>query len=120
MVAIYHAYYNFSRVHQTLRVDPRDGSWPYGSCLEFGRTRDTIGPQIERDRSVTISTNIVGWFRLLLFAFGAAYLWRSGLSPRKGEPKTRLDRGLRIFGALLLSAVVIYFLGVGFGFYGSN
>jgi hypothetical protein len=67
---------------------------------------------------MTISTNIVGWFRLLLFASGAAYLWRSGLSPRKGEPTSPLDRGLRIFGAVLLSAVVIYFVGFGLGLYG--
>ena len=67
-----------------------------------------------------ISTNLVGWLRLLLFAFGAAYLWRSALSPRNGEPKGRLDRGLRIFGAVLLSAVVIYFVGFGLGLYGSN
>jgi hypothetical protein len=56
----------------------------------------------------------------LLFASGAAYLWRSGLSPKNGEPKSRLDRGLRIFGAVLLSAVVIYFVGFGLGMYGSN
>jgi hypothetical protein len=69
---------------------------------------------------VTINTNAVGWFRLLLFVSGAAYLWRSGLSPKSGEPKSRLDRGLRIFGAVLLSAVVIYFVGFGLGMYGSN
>jgi hypothetical protein len=69
---------------------------------------------------VAISTNIVGWFRLLLFASGVAYLWRSGLSPKNGEPKGRLDGGLRIFGALMLSAVVIYFVGFGLGLYGSN
>jgi hypothetical protein len=69
---------------------------------------------------VTINTNIVGWFRLLVFASGAAYLWQSGLSPKIGEPKSRLDRGLRIFGAVLLSAVVIYFVGFGLGMYGSN
>jgi hypothetical protein len=69
---------------------------------------------------MTISTNIVGGLRLLLFASGAAYLWRSGLSPKKGEPKSNLDRGLRIFGAVLLSAVVIYFVGFGLGLYGSN
>jgi hypothetical protein len=66
------------------------------------------------------TTNIVGWFRLIFFASGEAYLWRSGLSPRKGESKSRLDRGLRIFGAVLLSAVVIYFVGFGLGLYGSN
>lgn len=67
-----------------------------------------------------INTNIAGWFRLLLFASGAAYLWRSGLSPKEDEPKSRFDRALRIYGALLLSVVVIYFLGLGLGLYGSN
>ena len=67
-----------------------------------------------------ISTNVVGWFRLMVFASGAVYLWRSALFPRNGEPKGRLDRGLRIFGALLLSAVVIYFVGFGLGLYGSK
>lgn len=69
---------------------------------------------------MAISHNIGGWVRLLLFASGAAYLWRSGLSPKEGEPKGRLDRGLRVFGAVLLSAVVIYFIGFGLGLYGSN
>ena len=69
---------------------------------------------------MTINTNIVGWFRLLLFASGAVYLWRSALSPGSGEPKNRFDRGLRIFGAVLLSAVVIYFVGFGLGLYRSN
>ena len=79
------------------------------------RTCDTIGSQVERDCGMKISTNIVGWFRLLLFASGAAYLWRSGLSHGNGEPKSLLDRGLRFFGAVLFSAVVIYFVGLGLG-----
>jgi hypothetical protein len=41
----------------------------------------------------------------LLFASGAAYLWRSGLSPKNGEPKSHLDRGLRIFEQRFLAAV---------------
>ena len=69
---------------------------------------------------MTINTNAVGWFRLLLFASGAAHLWRSGLSPKNGQPKSRLDRGLRIFGAVLLSAVVVYFVGFGLEMYGSD
>jgi len=72
----------------------------------------------DEDRGMTISTNIIGWFRLFLFASGAAYLWRSGLSPRKDESRSKLDRGLRIFGAVLLSAVVIYFVGLGLGLSG--
>jgi hypothetical protein len=69
---------------------------------------------------VKINTNIAGWFRLLLFAMAAAYLWRSALRPHLNEPQKSLDRGLRLFGALLLSIVVIYFLGYGLGLYGSN
>jgi hypothetical protein len=56
----------------------------------------------------------------LLFAMGAAYLWRSALRPHANEPHKNLDRGLRLVGAFLLSIVVIYFLGYGLGLYGSN
>jgi len=69
---------------------------------------------------MSINTNIVGWFRVLFFGFGAAYLWRSGLFPKKGEPKGRFDRGLRVFGAIVLSAVAVYFVGFGLGLYGSK
>ncbi len=67
-----------------------------------------------------INTNIAGWFRLSLFAMGAAYLWRSALRPNANEPHKSLDRGLRLVGAFVLSIVVIYFLGYGLGLYGSN
>ena len=70
------------------------------------------------DCSVKINTNIRGWLRLLLFAWVAAYLWRSALYPKPGEPKGLLDRALRIFGAVLISALVIYFLGYGLGLWG--
>jgi hypothetical protein len=69
---------------------------------------------------VKLNTNIAGWFKLLLFAMGAAYLWRSALRPHANEPHKSLDRGLRLAGAFLLSVVVIYFLGYGLGLYGSN
>jgi len=69
---------------------------------------------------MSVNTSVVSWLRLLFFAIGAAYLWRSGLFPKKSEPKGGFDRGLRIFGAILLSAVAIYFAGVGLGLYGSN
>jgi len=52
----------------------------------------------------------------LLFTVGAVYLWRSALSP-KAERLSRSDRALRLVGAVLLSAVVIYFVGVGLGLY---
>ena len=65
-----------------------------------------------------INTNIIGWLRLLLLAGGAAYLWRSSFFPKKNEPKGYFDRVLRIFGAVLLTTVVIYFMGYGLGFYG--
>jgi hypothetical protein len=65
-----------------------------------------------------INTNLVGWLRLLLFAAGAAYLWRSSIFPREGDPKGCFDRTLRIFGAVLLTAITIYFVGYGLGLYG--
>jgi hypothetical protein len=64
-----------------------------------------------------ISSNIAGWFKLLIFALGAAYLWRSGLSPRKNEPQGTFDRSIRVVGAVLLSAVTLYFVGYGLGLY---
>jgi hypothetical protein len=57
---------------------------------------------------VKINANIAGWFRLSLFAMGAAYLWRSALRPNANEPHKSLDRGLRLVGAFLLSIVVIF------------
>ena len=63
------------------------------------------------------NTNVVGWIKLLFFAAGALYLWRSALRPRTDEPQKRTDRALRLFGAVLLSIVVIYFLGYGLGLY---
>ena len=67
-----------------------------------------------------INTNIAGWFRLLLFAVGAIYLWRSALFPKANEPRKRSDRALRLFAVILLSIAVIYFLGYGLGLYGTN
>jgi len=67
-----------------------------------------------------IQTNIVGWFRLLLFTVGAGYLWRSALLPKVNEPQKWFDRSLRLFGAILLSIVAIYFIGYIFGLYGTN
>src|SRR2546427_12664179 len=42
MVAIYHAYYNFCRIHQTLRVTPAIEAG-LGSRLEFGGIGVIIG-----------------------------------------------------------------------------
>ncbi len=64
-----------------------------------------------------VNTNIAGWLRLLLFASGAVYLWRSALVPRKDEPRNPFDRALRLIGAVMLTGVVIYFVGFGFGFW---
>lgn len=36
-VALYAVHYNFCRIHQTLRVIARDGSWPFDAPLERGR-----------------------------------------------------------------------------------
>jgi hypothetical protein len=65
---------------------------------------------------MTIDTNISVWIRLFVFAFGAAYLWRSSFHPNAGEPRGCFDRGLRIIGAILLSIVTVYFVAYIFGF----
>ena len=55
--------------------------------------------------------------RLVIIAAAAFYLWRSVLSPRGNDPRGLLDRGVRLFGAVLLSYGVIYFSDFGFGLY---
>jgi hypothetical protein len=37
------AYYNFVRIHKTLRVNPGDGRWRIGSALEGCRYRGAAG-----------------------------------------------------------------------------
>jgi hypothetical protein len=69
------------------------------------------------ERRMKVNTNIFGWFKLLFFAAGAFYLWRSALRTHDGEPQKKRDRSLRLVGAVLLSIVVIYFLGYGLGLY---
>lgn len=92
-------------------------------CMEWQLTLERVALLDRTSGEIAemkASTNIVGWLRLFLFASGAVYLWRSALLPRNGEPKGRFDRGLRIFGGLLLSALVIYLVGFGLGLYGSR
>jgi len=57
------------------------------------------------------------WLRVALFGIAAAYLWRSAIFPADDEPRGRFDRGLRIFGAILLTVIVIYFIAYGFGLF---
>jgi hypothetical protein len=122
MVAIYHAYYNFCRVHQTLRVTPAMEVGPYRSRLEFGRIGGIIG-QTEGDGGGMIQQKNIRRFSGVCFA--AAYatlvtgivhgLWRglhialvllifvalwigfyfTGLIPvgRPAEPKRKFSRG---------------------------
>jgi hypothetical protein len=56
----------------------------------------------------------------LVWASGAAYLWRSALFPKQHEPIKQTDRAIRLVGAVLLSSVFIYFVGFGLGLYGSS
>jgi hypothetical protein len=48
MVAIYHAYYNFCRVHQTLRVTPAmeaglsDHVWSLSELVSLVENRSTV------------------------------------------------------------------------------
>jgi hypothetical protein len=67
---------------------------------------------------VTTNTNIRFWLLTLGFLLNSAYLWRTGLSPQDGEPRGYFDRALRIFGAVFMSAIVIYFIGYGLGLFG--
>jgi hypothetical protein len=57
-------------------------------------------------------------FAAMVFAAGAAYLWRSGLFPKKNDPHGTLDRSIRIMGAVIFSVISLYFFGYGFGLYG--
>ena len=65
-----------------------------------------------------INPNVFGWIKLLVFGFGAYYLWRSAIKPKGNEPRGMGSRSIRVVGALILSAVTLYFLGYGLGLYG--
>ena len=65
-----------------------------------------------------ISTNIGGWVVELMYCSGAFYLWRSGLKPKATEPQGIVSRSIRVIGAIMLSALALYFLGYGLGLYG--
>lgn len=65
-----------------------------------------------------VSTNIGGWVIELLYCLGAFYLWRSGLRPKATEPQGLVSRSIRVTGAIILSALALYVLGYGLGFYG--
>jgi len=65
-----------------------------------------------------ISTNIGGWVVELMYCSGAFYLWRSALKPKPTEPQGVVSRSIRVIGAIMLSALALYFLGYGLGFYG--
>jgi hypothetical protein len=44
-------YYNFARIHKTLRVTPSNAGWPERPCLESGRNRmmaDSCMPKPEK------------------------------------------------------------------------
>lgn len=54
---------------------------------------------------------------MAFFALGASYLWRSGLAPRDDEPKGKLDRSIRIVGAILITAMLLFYAGYKLGLY---
>ena len=66
---------------------------------------------------MTVNIGIRGWLRLLLLAIAAAYLWRSALSSKPDKALSRSDRAVRLIGAVLLSAALIFFLGFSLGLY---
>jgi hypothetical protein len=57
MVAIYHAYYNFCRVRQTLRVTPAMEAWSDGSHFELAGIGGTIGSDGNSESSLRIWKN---------------------------------------------------------------
>jgi hypothetical protein len=67
---------------------------------------------------VTIVNHIRFWLLTVLFVWSSAYLWRSAVSPKEGDPKGCFDRALRIFGAVLTAAIAIYFIVYGLRLYG--
>jgi hypothetical protein len=66
---------------------------------------------------MNINTNVAGWLGLLVFAAGSINLWRSGIRPGTNEPQEMLPRLIRITGAVIFSAMTLYFLGYGLGLY---
>jgi len=64
-----------------------------------------------------ISTNVPGWLILAGWAWLSFRMWRVGIRPRATDPQTMGRRVLHIVGALIFTAMTIYFLGVGLGFY---
>ena len=48
--------------------------------------------------------------RLAVCVAGAAYLWRSGLRPHSDEPQGKVDRLIRIVGALLMTSIPLIYI----------
>lgn len=108
------------------------GIWPFFGAEESpqlnlfcARTPETLRHPQKRDSDgwksfMRINANVAGWFKLLGLGAVALYLWRSSILPGGREPRGRVDRTIRLLGAVLLTLVFVYFLGFGLGFWGSN
>jgi hypothetical protein len=67
-----------------------------------------------------MSTNIYGWIRLVGLAGFVAYLYRSAVSPREGDPRGRIDRTIRFIGAIIMAIFFVYGVAFMLGFLGSK
>ena len=47
---------------------------------------------------------------LVTCILGAAYLWRSALRPRADEPHGKIDRSIRLAGAILLTGAALLYV----------
>lgn len=106
MVAIYHAYYDFWRVHQcapNVASDTRDGSWTHRSRLEFGGVGGIIG-------AGGGSVKVRHW---LLFAGWQVAGSLVGLGARHVDTVSWLVSGFMLMPGTLLSLYVFREGGVG-------
>jgi hypothetical protein len=55
--------------------------------------------------------------RFLFWAACSFYLWRSALAPVNTEPRGKLDRALRVVGAIITSWLAVVAIGRGLGLF---
>ena len=88
-----------------------------GSGLPVIRQQTLSVCQVCNNGRVKISTHVTGWLVWLGWAWLSFRMWQIGIRPRPTDPQTVGRRALHIVGAIIFSALALYFLGVGLGFY---
>jgi hypothetical protein len=99
--------------------DTRDGSWPYGSHLEFGRIGGTIGAESPRSRRVSdglILPIVLGFFSLVgvwMFTRPEHYvLWikiaRHSLGLKENDPRALATA--RFIGGCFVACSILFFV----------